>query len=70
MQFLDKTDAQLILYDGTRMNTVGKCNIMCTKGDKKFKVEFIVVQKNTQPLLGAATCIKEQFIIIPEINQM
>lgn len=50
------------------MKTAGRCNVMCTRNTKKFMIDFIIVDEDRQPILGAPTCLEEKFIIVPSVN--
>ena len=59
---LRKTSATLKMYNGTVMNPLGKCTLMCSNGKVSEKLDFFVVQENVKPLLGAESCQKLEFI--------
>ena len=68
MNEIEKSDTKLKIYDGSIIETIGKCKLKCRKGKQLYNIEFIVVQNNLQPILGLQTCIKEGFMIIPDIS--
>ena len=60
--YLKKTSATLNMYNGSTMYPLGKCTLRCTKGEVSKDVDFVVVDKDVRPLLGAQTCQEVTFI--------
>lgn len=52
------------------MKTLGITSLPCFRGDKKLWIEFIIIDQDKQPILGAETCLKEGLISIPVINSI
>ena len=61
---------KLRLYDGTEMNTLGVTTLPCFRGHNRLWIEFIVINQDRQPILGAETCLQEGLIHIPVINSI
>ena len=65
-----KTQQNLKLYDGSMMKTCGTCMLQCYGRKKRYDIEFIVIEEDRQPVLGAPTCLKENFLIVPEVKNL
>ena len=58
---------KLRLYDGTEMKTMGSCKLPCVIANRKTWIDFIILEDDRQPILGAPTCLEEGLIEIPVI---
>ena len=65
---IKKSSKKLRLYDGSLMRPAGKINIRCSRGKKRFNADFIVVNQNTQPIIGLKTALAQKFISIASVN--
>lgn len=69
---LSESKVKLINYNGTKINNLGKCNLLCNVKDKKDKInlEFQIVEagNNSPAILGLEACKKLK--LIKRINEV
>jgi len=61
---INPISSTLKLYDGTKIKTIGTCELECWGNYNKYIINFTIIEQDTTPILGAPTCIKEGFIIV------
>ena len=65
---IKSSNLRLKLYDGSIMKTAGKCSLQCKKNNKTIGIDFIVVNQDTQPIIGLKTALVENFITVQDVN--
>ena len=60
--YFKRRSATLKMYNGSTMSPLGKCTLRCTKGEVRKDVDFVIVDEDVRPLLGAETCQELNFI--------
>lgn len=53
-----ETKVILEVFGGTKLNPIGKRNLIIFKNNEAFKTEFIIVDKNVRPILGLPSLIE------------
>lgn len=49
---------KLVAYGGEEIQTAGSTVLSCNLSDQTYSLQFYVVQKNVQPLLGLSDCLR------------
>ena len=60
----------LVMYNGTKITTVGSIYLKCSRNGKKYYIIFLIFKENVSAILGYRDCEKCGFIKIMENDVM
>lgn len=68
---LQKTDANLVAYGGTRIETMGLAMLSCCLKEQHHTIPFFIVDSDVQPLLGFRACVDMGVVrMSPAVHQV